>query len=564
MQGSGTEWQASLKLDQLGATAFEIIARNRNDQAGKKGGGKVTTIKKRAELANVTNASVTPGSGVQGDRFTFSADTDAPAKSVALVIGDRRLALQGSGRTWSLATPVEDVGTVAYRIVATNTDSLEGQAKDGRLQLAAGAVNVADVSVKPETAYVGEEFTITARTNLPARSASVTIAGKTFPMEGSGKQWRFKTTVDDVGEKTFTVLARNRDEAEGSPGTGKLLAKRSPLPIPDIARADVKVVPPGQGYAGDRFSIEVATSAPSQVAYVEIENQRFEMAGSGTAWRYEAQVDKLGESAYRIFAVNKDGAQGKSYAGRITTTLRPSPPVNVVAAKADPQTGSVSRDFTFTATTDRPASQVLLVVGKNRYPMQGADKRWSLKRKIEDTGDLEIAMVALNEDNREGASVTTAIKVFRQRYQVAEDGRLKDLISGQTVGRFIDNDDGTITDRLTSLMWLREPKQIAVDYEGAEEYVRGLKVGDLAGWRLPTIGEFKNLSDNKEQNPALPKGHPFANVLTHMTYWSKTKHKFAVYMQTMNLWSGRSGQLKKSDNGIVWPVRYAPIQETRG
>ena len=44
------------------------------------------------------------------------------------------------------------------------------------------------------------------------------------------------------------------------------------------------------------------------------------------------------------------------------------------------------------------------------------------------------------------------------------------------------------------------------------EYVCDKEVGGRKGWRLPSIYELANLVDTTQQNPSLPKGHPFTNI----------------------------------------------------
>ena len=44
--------------------------------------------------------------------------------------------------------------------------------------------------------------------------------------------------------------------------------------------------------------------------------------------------------------------------------------------------------------------------------------------------------------------------------------------------------------------------------------------GEGSAWRLPTINELEALVDCATHSPALPSGHPFADVQD--TYWSST------------------------------------------
>ena len=404
---------------------------------------------------------------------------------------------------------------------------------------------------------------INIKTDRMAAGVSLKMDGKVYPMEGSGSSWHYKKLIPDIGTKQFTVIAKNIKGQTGRSLSGKIVTKKSPLPIPDIAAVDVSVVSPGKGYAGDSFAIKVNTSAPSDKVYVDIDGKQFAMKGTGTQWNYVARIDKVGLSKYNVTARNKDGVQGQPQAGEIKNTKEPALPVNVITAAVSPKTGDLQKRFTFSAKTDRPAKSVSIMIGKKRYGMTGKGTEWKLSKKLDQTGTIDFSVIARNEDNAEGGFKTAAVKVVKQRFKKNADGTLTDNLTGKTRNRFADNKDGTVTDLLTSIMWLQRPKQIAETYENAVEYCRNLKYKGLSGWRLPTISELKKISDKKQQNPALPLNNPFTGVLTHLGYWSKTKHKFGPkYVYKMNMWYGKIGYQKKDDNAIVWPVRYAEIEET--
>jgi hypothetical protein len=101
--------------------------------------------------------------------------------------------------------------------------------------------------------------------------------------------------------------------------------------------------------------------------------------------------------------------------------------------------------------------------------------------------------------------------------------------------RFQDNQDGTVTDQLTGLVWLKnagtftpttwtsalaEVSQLA---DGSEGLSDGSKAGD---WRLPNINELESLVDVSQSQPALPAGNPFTHVPggASVNYWSSTPY----------------------------------------
>ncbi len=96
--------------------------------------------------------------------------------------------------------------------------------------------------------------------------------------------------------------------------------------------------------------------------------------------------------------------------------------------------------------------------------------------------------------------------------------------------RFNDNGDGTVTDNLTGLVWLRNGNAFGtLTWEEALESCNtlasgkhGLSDGSRKGdWRLPNINELRSLEDYGEARPALPAGHPFVNIRQSLC-WSST------------------------------------------
>ena len=115
-------------------------------------------------------------------------------------------------------------------------------------------------------------------------------------------------------------------------------------------------------------------------------------------------------------------------------------------------------------------------------------------------------------------------------YGVKDDGALQKGVAWPTP-RLIDNGNGTVTDNLTGLVWLKNangfgavPDSAALFYANTlASGIAGLTDGSKAGdWRLPNIRELESLIDYDRYAPALPLSHPFANMGTGGTYWSST------------------------------------------
>jgi hypothetical protein len=138
--------------------------------------------------------------------------------------------------------------------------------------------------------------------------------------------------------------------------------------------------------------------------------------------------------------------------------------------------------------------------------------------------------------------------------------------TGVTVDpRFTDNGDGTVTDNLTGLIWLRNADCFWIrnwtdalsDVNGLADGSCGLSDGSAAGdWRVPNVRELQSLVDFDEWLPPLPEGRPFfAEQSAH--YWSSTTR----LIDPTNGWYvhfgvGYVGGLNKYNAYLhVWPVR---------
>lgn len=159
-------------------------------------------------------------------------------------------------------------------------------------------------------------------------------------------------------------------------------------------------------------------------------------------------------------------------------------------------------------------------------------------------------------------------------YATGDDGALQ-IGTAWPSPRFTDNANGTVTDNLTRLIWLKNasctdkvglvnpitggklPWSTAITWSnGLQNGNCGLSDGSTAGqWRLPNIKELESLIDLNSVNPPLTTGYPFTRV-QYSDYWSSstvagdTGSAWDVYMQ-----EGTSNSYDKRYNSFVWPVR---------
>ena len=130
--------------------------------------------------------------------------------------------------------------------------------------------------------------------------------------------------------------------------------------------------------------------------------------------------------------------------------------------------------------------------------------------------------------------------------------------------RFLDNNDGTVTDKLTGLVWLKDADLFGeVPWAKALTLVQALASGSHGlsdkskegDWRLPNIRELLSLVDYGTADPIIPAGHPFKNVKSAI-YWTSTTLAPAPLLAWMiTLGIGPTVFDLKGSANRVWPVR---------
>ena len=153
-------------------------------------------------------------------------------------------------------------------------------------------------------------------------------------------------------------------------------------------------------------------------------------------------------------------------------------------------------------------------------------------------------------------------------FSVGDDGyhqRGLPLVPPNDIPRFTDNKDGTVTDNLTGLIWLKAGggSRVVEHWAAALAFCNGLKDG-AAGlsdnsrpgdWRLPNARELHSLIDYAKHDPPLPAGHPFTKVLGGPHWSSTTSPGDPDSAYSMNLREGRLWIHNKQTHEYVWPVR---------
>jgi hypothetical protein len=104
---------------------------------------------------------------------------------------------------------------------------------------------------------------------------------------------------------------------------------------------------------------------------------------------------------------------------------------------------------------------------------------------------------------------------------------------------FTNNNDGTVTDNNTNLMWQREDNNSRVPWEQAIMYCENLVLEDYSDWRLANVKELFSIVDNTRWGPAIDS-----------TYFPGTEITGAYWSSTANA----------SDARYAWAVHFNPGQ----
>jgi hypothetical protein len=111
--------------------------------------------------------------------------------------------------------------------------------------------------------------------------------------------------------------------------------------------------------------------------------------------------------------------------------------------------------------------------------------------------------------------------------------------------RFVNNNDGTVTDTQTGLMWADHDNGSPIMWVDAKSYCEGYSGGGKSGWRMPNINELGQLWGSGAYGTVIRK--------TGISVWSLEAGPYEAY-DFLDL-SGRDWDRQHS--GRALPVRNA-------
>jgi hypothetical protein len=101
----------------------------------------------------------------------------------------------------------------------------------------------------------------------------------------------------------------------------------------------------------------------------------------------------------------------------------------------------------------------------------------------------------------------------------------------------VDNGDGTITDKVTGLIWYKNADSTRRNWEAAIEHCENLTLAETTDWRLPNMVEMVSLVDYTDYDPSIDH-KLFLDTHTDLYYWTSTSD---VAPGAKNLLTGIAG-----------------------
>jgi hypothetical protein len=129
-------------------------------------------------------------------------------------------------------------------------------------------------------------------------------------------------------------------------------------------------------------------------------------------------------------------------------------------------------------------------------------------------------------------------------------------LTNSAYSELLDNEDGTITDTDTGLMWQQEDDNIKRNWKFAVTYCENLNVSPstYSDWWLPNIKELRSIIDNSQFDPAIDST-AFPNTNSSHYWSSSTVFYNPVLAEIVNFSNGNYSSYDKANSYYVRCVR---------
>jgi hypothetical protein len=234
-----------------------------------------------------------------------------------------------------------------------------------------------------------------------------------------------------------------------------------------------------------------------------------------------------------------------------TFTLQYNPPVSgTVTYDKDTRTATFTPDSLLQHSTTYTATITTGAKNTSGTPL-ASDFSWGFTTIIPGQGQVFLA--------RTGQTA---------RYAAGDDGDIETGVAWPTP-RFIDNMDGTVTDELTGLMWLKDGECLGIGIWQGEAYhaidslnfdPRGSGCQDYTrsyqDWRLPNVNELESLVHAGQHNTSTWLNSLVFTGVQARYYWTSTTNPQALGSAwCVNMWNGPVDPQEKRFYQRLWAVR---------
>ena len=121
--------------------------------------------------------------------------------------------------------------------------------------------------------------------------------------------------------------------------------------------------------------------------------------------------------------------------------------------------------------------------------------------------------------------------------------------------KFVDNGNGTVTDTVNNLLWSKSGvKGKQTSFKDAQKHAASATVGEISGWRLPTLPELKTLLGNERvQNLSGKKAwvKPVFDDGRGKHYWTTTRCTEVTYIVDRY-----QKKVCREGDGAVWLIHF--------
>ncbi|MBW1989285.1 MAG: caspase family protein [Deltaproteobacteria bacterium] len=395
----------------IGAETAQVpFVRGRLKTAAEAGGQFVVINAGLYPTVDVVRLSVHPEEGFPGTVFVFKAETEKPARSVALTINGQSIPMKGEGTLWTLETPIEEIQETTVTARALNRLDRPGQAAEALLKVVkepANVIEIVNLQVSPDKVFPGGEAMVTITTRSPASALALTVDGKPVDAQGGGMDWFARIKPDKAGKKEILARAVNEDGLEGPLARTDLTVS---APLVHVQKVAIR---PSTGTVGKPVTISARTDKPASRVVVWINGRQADMKGSGTSWKYSFVPFRAGSASVRVAAANAGGEWGQEKTTRFSARRAYTPP-SVTQVRAEPSPAYAGDPVNVYANTSSAASRVTVTVDGRTLDMDGGPTRWSQSVILPAPGTAKLTFKAHGKGGRSGAPKTLSLVVEKK------------------------------------------------------------------------------------------------------------------------------------------------------